>query len=239
MYPSSFDFARYIDELRKRQIDVLKRIKVAQEELDDIEKQLSLAQQTAENYCKLFNLPEPAANQDLNEKFANKTIREMLIEIARDSSGILDFSHAKNLLVKAGVFKDERNAATSISPILTRKTADSPFSKLRRGVYELKPEYKNEDNSSKKNSRIKSVSELASLLESIQNAWAMKSSTIEFHQENNSPEASESESVSDINTIEIDDDDDESLELEQEDLFAFDEAEKAVQKIPLKWEDLI
>jgi len=144
---SDINIHQLIIDLRKKRDAILERMQANELDLAEIEKQLSAAEQTEELYYRQYNIPVPnrAPDARLQQKFAGLSIREMLILIASEAEDTLDVSDAKRLLIKAGVFKDERNAATSTSPIISRH-ADI-FKRTAKGNYHLDRSFLNQKES--------------------------------------------------------------------------------------------
>jgi len=130
-------FNQYIENLRTKRISLRERLRALEKELLDIESKLKMAETVHEDYCKEFELPIPpiAVNPVLHKKFSAFSIKEMLIVIAFESGGVLDIAEARTILLKAGVFQNERNAVTSMSSVLSRH--DDIFRRTGRGTYTL------------------------------------------------------------------------------------------------------
>ncbi len=132
------DLNLFIAQLKKRQEELLADYDELNVQLSEIDRQIQLAQVVRKNYQRHFRLPvtdEPSINQDLQREFGRLSIKDMLISIAQDSDGLLDLAVARKILVSAGVFKDDRNAATSMAPILSRH--EDIFKRVARGRYVL------------------------------------------------------------------------------------------------------
>lgn len=138
------DLRRYTEDLKRKRLLVQEKIRGLEAELIDIDQKINTAETLHEDFCREYDLPLPAlaVNPRLQQKFANLSIKEMLILIAHESQGVLDISEAKRILLKAGVFQSDRNAVTSMSPILSRH--DDIFQRTSRGTYRLAIENLNE-----------------------------------------------------------------------------------------------
>lgn len=139
MMNNMVDLDTFIAELKKCQecrLDDLEDIHV---DLDDLETQISMAEAVLVNYQKHFGIPvrlhNAIQNTKLQQKFVGLSIKEMLVRIAIDSAGVLNLAEARSILVRAGMFKDARNATTSIVPILSRHA--QTFRRVGRGIYVL------------------------------------------------------------------------------------------------------
>ncbi len=132
------DLNLFITQLKKRQEELLADYDELNVQLSEIDRQIQLAQVVRKNYQRHFRLPvtdEPFIDQELQREFGRLSIKDMLIVIAQDSDGLLDLAVARKILVRAGVFKDDRNAATSMAPILSRH--EDIFRRVARGRYVL------------------------------------------------------------------------------------------------------
>lgn len=131
------DLNQFISELKKQQSLLLDQFEDLSSELQENQTLLQMAESVRENYYRHYRLPMPATQVDegLRRKFAHLPIKEMLVLIATDADGLLDIADARKTLVRAGVFKDERNATTSIVPVLGRH--DDSFRRIGRGLYVL------------------------------------------------------------------------------------------------------
>ena len=131
------DLDRYIADLKKRQQHLFLQYDEVDSELDEITDQLQMAEAVRAQIQRHFRfIPQDVGvDEKLRLKFAHLTIKQMLVRIALEAGGILDLANARQILVRAGVFKDERNAATSMAPILSRH--DETFKRVGRGVYIL------------------------------------------------------------------------------------------------------
>lgn len=78
---------------------------------------------------------DTSVDERLRARFAHLSIKQMLMMLALEGGGVLDLAKARQSLVRAGVFKDERNAATTMSPILSRH--EETFRRVGRGTYVL------------------------------------------------------------------------------------------------------
>ena len=137
-------FNQYIENLQRKRSSLRERLLSIEKELLEIESKLKMAEAVHEDYCREFELPLPPVLLDLTlqKKFAGLSIKEMLIIIAHESGGQLDIVEARTILLKAGVFQNERNAVTSMSPVLSRH--DDIFKRTTRGNYTLSPAHLSE-----------------------------------------------------------------------------------------------
>lgn len=131
------DLDRYIKDLKQKQEELFLQYDEVHSELEVISEQLDMAEtvciQFKKHYRCFINLTK--TDERLQAKFGHLTIKHMLVLLALESDGFLDLSIARQTLVRAGVFKDERNAATSIAPILSRH--ESTFRRVGKGMYIL------------------------------------------------------------------------------------------------------
>lgn len=136
---SLLDIERYVRELKRRKENLLAQFDEVISELEDLEHQINMAEIVRENYSRHFHLEQredSRLDKNLQEKFGKfRTIKEMLVHIASEAEHILDVGEARRILVRAGIFRDERNAATSIAPILSRN--EEIFKRVGKGVYLL------------------------------------------------------------------------------------------------------
>ncbi|MGH2508775.1 MAG: hypothetical protein ACRDHZ_15420 [Ktedonobacteraceae bacterium] len=134
------DLDLYIKDLKRRESDLLGHLDEVHADLAELQRQMKTAEAVKTNYYRHFKMavtePSTSIDDGLRRKFASLPIREMLLIIGIESDGILDLSEARRILVQAGVFKDERNAATSIAPVITRH--EDMFKRVGRGVYAIK-----------------------------------------------------------------------------------------------------
>lgn len=132
------DIERYIKDLRRRKEELLAQLDDVNASLEEIQHEINMAEVVRESYCRHFRLEMVKKNivdQELRGKFANLSIKDMLWKIGQEADGVLDLGDARRILVRAGVFKDERNATTSIAPILSRH--EDVFKRIGRGLYLL------------------------------------------------------------------------------------------------------
>lgn len=131
------DLDRYINDLRQKQDELFLQYDELNSEVETVGEQLSMAETVRMQLKKHYRCFYQSSKIDerLQARFGQLTIKQMLVVIALESDGILDLSIARQTLVRAGVFKDERNAATSIAPILSRH--ESTFRRVGKGMYVL------------------------------------------------------------------------------------------------------
>jgi hypothetical protein len=135
---TQIDLEFYLSDLQRLQDELLAEFEEINAKMQAVAQQIKLAEAVKSNYCKHFRIAQATVtyiDNELRAKFAHLSIKEMLIQIALESGGVLDLGDARIKLVKAGVFKDDRNAATSIAPVLNR--SDELFKRIARGVYLL------------------------------------------------------------------------------------------------------
>ncbi len=133
----NINFVQYLKDLRKRRLEIIERITREQTELEYIQSQLEQAESVISNYCSYYSVDtEPQSLESLSE-YRGLSIKDCLVRFASKSGGILNVSTAKKTLVAAGVFKDERNASTTIGSTLSRNP--ELFKSLARGMYQLLP----------------------------------------------------------------------------------------------------
>ena len=135
------DLDKYIADLKARQQQLMEEFDDLTASLEEIGEQLRMAEQVRASFCIHFKMPISCGlivDEKLRLKYAQLSIKEMLIRIASESDGILSLPEARQTLVRAGVFKDERNAATSMAPVLNRH--DDIFRRIGRGIYMVKPQ---------------------------------------------------------------------------------------------------
>lgn len=131
------DLDRYIKDLKEKQEELFLQYDEVHCEIEALAEQLSMAETVRMQFKKHYRCFYHANKTDerLQARFGQLTIKQMLIVIALESDGILDLSIVRQTLVRAGVFKDERNAATSIAPILSRH--ENTFRRVGKGLYVL------------------------------------------------------------------------------------------------------
>ena len=135
------DLDKYIADLKARQQQLMEDFDDLTASLEEIGEQLKMAEQVRASFCIHFKMPVSCGvivDERLRLKYAQLSIKEMLIRIASESDGILSLPEARQILVRAGVFKDERNASTSMAPVLNRH--DDIFRRIGRGIYMVKPQ---------------------------------------------------------------------------------------------------
>jgi len=117
-----------------------RRIASAQAVLANVRSDLAALDQTEALYRKEHGLAAapPRVDNQLRERFANMSSRDMAIELARQSGGTLVVTAAAQLLVKAGIFKDARNAGNNLYTILDR--SGDLFVRVAAGKYKLRDE---------------------------------------------------------------------------------------------------
>lgn len=100
-------------------------------QLEEVEKEYEAVALT----MKLMG--QPSQKSLLGLDLSNKTQLEALIAIAKANGGILAVKAAKRAMIKAGMFKTPKNAASIIFTAITRSKR---FQKLGAGRYSLLPE---------------------------------------------------------------------------------------------------
>lgn len=131
----NIDPTKVIQDLLKKQETELQRISRAQAQLELIQAQLEIAEKYIELVNDTYDAELPIPSRSSSEDFSGLSIKECLVRIARSNKGFLDLSSAKRKLVAAGIFKDDRNASTSIGSTLSRNS--DLFKNIARGVYKL------------------------------------------------------------------------------------------------------
>lgn len=126
---------KFIQDLKQKQDVLLQRMSRAQVELEQLQAQIDLAEKYSEAVSAFYDLKLPSLSPTLHEDFAGLSIKECLIRIARKNNGFLNLSAARKTLVAAGIFKDDRNASTTIGSTLSRNP--ELFKNLARGIYKL------------------------------------------------------------------------------------------------------
>jgi hypothetical protein len=132
----AIDLDLFISQLRKRQEELLADYDEINAALADIERQIRTAEAVRANYQRHFRLPvteTTTLDPILRDKFASLSIKDMLTSIGIDSGGILELADARRILIRAGIFKDDRNAATSMASIISRH--EDIFRRVARGRY--------------------------------------------------------------------------------------------------------
>lgn len=114
---------------------LLQRMSRAQVELEQLQSQIELAEKYFEAVSAFYDLQLPPLSPTLHEDYSGLSVKECLIRIARKNKGFLNLSSARKTLVAAGIFKDERNASTTIGSTLSRNP--ELFKNLARGAYRL------------------------------------------------------------------------------------------------------
>lgn len=134
-YPTDID--KYIADLRKRKDQLFLEYDEVDAELDELTEQLQMAEAVRAQIHIHFRYvtQDTGVDEQLRARFAHLSIKQMLVLLALEGGGILDLGKARQSLVRAGVFKDERNAATTMSPILSRH--EETFRRVGRGTYVL------------------------------------------------------------------------------------------------------
>ncbi len=133
----NINFAQYLQDLRKRRLEIIEKIAKEQSELEYIQSQLEQAEGVISNYCSYYSMDaQPQSLESLSE-YRGLSIKDCLVRFASKNGGVLNVANAKKTLVSAGVFKDERNASTTIGSTLSRNP--DMFKSLARGLYQLLP----------------------------------------------------------------------------------------------------
>lgn len=124
-------------ELGREREKAVQRVLAAQQALAAIDRKRASLQDALAVYREYRGLPPPVfeAPSELQAKFANMTIKDMLVTWARDHDNIIDVGDAIRALVQAGLFSNYRAAAGSIYPILSRRT--DFFERIDKGRYRL------------------------------------------------------------------------------------------------------
>ncbi len=133
----NINFAQYLQDLRKRRLDIIERIAKEQSELEYIQSQLEQAEGVISNYCSYYSMDTQPKNLESLSEYRGLSIKDCLVRFASKNGGILNVANVKKTLVSAGVFKDERNASTTIGSTLSRNP--DLFKSLARGLYQLLP----------------------------------------------------------------------------------------------------
>ena len=108
----------YIKDFRKRQAELETNLALLQGEL-------------AETQALIAKLSEGSLEIDVT----GLSIKQALIAIARKNDGILLLAAARPILIDACFFKNERNAMTSISSVLSKN--GNIFKRVGKGIYRL------------------------------------------------------------------------------------------------------
>lgn len=133
----NINFTQYLQDLRKRRLEIIEKIAKEQSELEYIQSQLEQAEGVISNYCSYYSMDaQPQSLESLSE-YRGLSIKDCLVRFASKNGGVLNVANAKKTLVSAGVFKDERNASTTIGSTLSRNP--DMFKSLARGLYQLLP----------------------------------------------------------------------------------------------------
>lgn len=74
-------------------------------------------------------------DEELRQRFAGLTSRDVLVVIANDNNGRLVGKEAYVTMMKAGMFKNERGASNAFFRVMSRNP--HLFDKVKRGVYQL------------------------------------------------------------------------------------------------------
>lgn len=133
----NINFTQYLQDLRKRRLDIIERIAKEQSELEYIQSQLEQAEGVISNYCSYYSMDSQPQNLESLSEYRGLSIKDCLVRFASKNGGILNLAAVKKTLVSAGVFKDERNASTTIGSTLSRNP--ELFKSLARGLYQLLP----------------------------------------------------------------------------------------------------
>lgn len=126
-----------IGELEKERGKLQKRLAQATEALVDVESKLTHLKETEAIYRDYHKLPQVTIGVDeqLRQTYDGLTVKEALVVFARNHGELIDASGAGHELVRAGLFKNQRNASGSIYSALKRYPRI--FRKIIRGEYAL------------------------------------------------------------------------------------------------------
>jgi hypothetical protein len=124
-------------ELEREREKLRRRVEMAQQALEEIERSIGAMAAAVRAYREYHNIPQEEAGVDdaLRERFKNLSTRDALIQIAEERGGVLEGKEACQILVRAGMCKDLRNASGSVYATFNRYP--DLFQKVARGKYRL------------------------------------------------------------------------------------------------------
>ena len=124
-------------ELEREREKLRRRVEMAQQALEEVERKIGAMAAAVRAYREYHNIPQEEAGVDdaLRERFQNLSTKDALIQIAQERGGVLEGKEACQILVRAGMCKDLRNASGSVYATFNRYP--DLFEKVARGKYRL------------------------------------------------------------------------------------------------------
>jgi len=135
------EFEREVDillsELEGERTKANRRAELAIIAAQEIERKVRSLRETVAIYREHHGLaqPEIEIDESLRQEFEGLSTKDALVRIAEENHGILEGSDATKILVKAGMFRDDKNASSAVYSTVKRHLGT--FRKLARGKYQL------------------------------------------------------------------------------------------------------
>jgi hypothetical protein len=120
-----------IEDLEKQRISLRNEYEKIESELMDLEQRIASGHQYVSAYMNKHNIQSTTPDNIKPSSLADKSYPQMLVEIAKQSDGILNVSDATDILYKANVSTDKKQIAHNIYGALGR----GHFVKIKRGQY--------------------------------------------------------------------------------------------------------
>lgn len=128
-------------ELEQEHEKLEKRAKIAQENLEMVNRKIATLKEGLAIFRAHHNLPEPATveqsthAQELRNKLKDLSTKEMLVKMAQENGNILRVAEVSRILHGLGFFKDRSNASGNV--YVTMRRNPQLFRKIDKGVFEL------------------------------------------------------------------------------------------------------
>lgn len=121
-----------IEDLEKQKISLQEEYDRLQQELMDLEQHIQSGHEFVRAFMKKHNINSITPDNLKLKDFSDKSYPLMLIEIAKQSNGILNVDDAAQILLKNGISNDKKSIVHNIYNALSRS---SQFIKMERGQY--------------------------------------------------------------------------------------------------------
>lgn len=124
-------------ELDREQEQLGHRLAAAQDAFTEGEHKRGVVRETMIIYSEAYGIPYDAMQLDdgLRREFAGLSTKEALIKVGSECGGVLVMTAACRLLVRAGLFRDMRNASGNVYGVVKR--FPQVFERQEAGKYRL------------------------------------------------------------------------------------------------------
>jgi hypothetical protein len=140
------EVAYLVQALRRERDELKHQASAAHQAIESLNDKLNILQEALAIYNE-HSQSSPAfkeTNNDLRMSFSGLSTKKMLVQMAKENSGVLDGVQACHILVKAGMFKDYRNASSTVYSTLSRNP--EIFQRIGKAKYKLvEVEHKHSD----------------------------------------------------------------------------------------------